>query len=134
MSLSRINPSEIYYSQDSIKEKFFDGQTIYSSLSECREKPYVINMIPTMRVCLKDGKWYTLDNRRLWVFKRLEAEGYISDVEVMIVSSSELTASKFTTNNGGTSVIIRQPVNDSDEDDDFGYYNDTDSDGDLWDI
>uniref|UniRef100_K1Q797 Uncharacterized protein n=1 Tax=Magallana gigas TaxID=29159 RepID=K1Q797_MAGGI len=25
-----------------------------------------------MRVCKKDGKWYTLDNRRLWVFRNLD--------------------------------------------------------------
>lgn len=65
----RMKPSEIYYSQDSIKEKFDNGHTIYSTLSVCKKHQYVINKIPRMRVCKKDGKWYTLDNRRLLVFR-----------------------------------------------------------------
>ena len=28
---------------------------------------------------------YTLDNRRLWVFKKLEADGYITGIQVKIV-------------------------------------------------
>eukprot|EP00105_Crassostrea_gigas_P034116 XP_019918264.1 PREDICTED: uncharacterized protein LOC109617231 [Crassostrea gigas] len=78
-----MKPSEIYYSQDSIKEKFDKGHTIYSTLSVCKKHQYVIKKIPPMRVCKKDGKWYTLDNRRLWVFRKLEADGHIKDVKVI---------------------------------------------------
>ena len=61
---------------------------------------------------------YTLDNRRLWVFKKLEAEGCITDIPVKIVSNDRLTPEKFTTKNGGESVEIRQPFVDSDDDTD----------------
>ena len=44
---------------------------------------------------------YTLDNRRLWVFKKLEADGYITDIQVKTVSNDLLTPEKFTTKNGG---------------------------------
>jgi hypothetical protein len=101
-----------------------------------------------MKVCKKDGKWYSLDNRRLWVFKRLEADGCIDDVEVMIVSSSQLTARKFTTNNGGTIVHFRHHVYVhvhhhvyySDDDNDFDDFDEPymsdgwDSDEYLWSI
>jgi hypothetical protein len=116
-----MKPSEIYFSQDSIKEKFDNGHTIYSTVSVCKKHPYVIQRIPKMRVCKKDGKWYSLDNRRLWVFKKLEADGHIKGVTVQQVSQDRLTAEKFTTRNGGESVEIRQPFVESDdeEEDDF---------------
>ena len=44
---------------------------------------------------------YTLDNRWLWVFKKLEADGYITDIPVKTVSNDLLTPEKFTTKNGG---------------------------------
>jgi hypothetical protein len=40
-----------------------------------------------MRVFKKDGKWFSMDNRRLWVFKKLEAEGHIKDVTVRQMSA-----------------------------------------------
>lgn len=68
---------------------------------------------------MKNGRWYTLDNRRLWVFKKLEESGRITDVNVDIVSEDDLTANKFTTTNGGVSVRIRQPRDDLDDYDEY---------------
>ena len=113
-----MKPSKIFYSQDSIKEKFDNGHTICSTLSVCKKHSFVRNKIPRIRVCQKNGKMYTLDNRRLWVFKKLEAEGYITDIPVKTVSNDRLTPEKFTTKNGGESVEIRQPFVDSDDDTD----------------
>ena len=100
--------AEIFYSQDSIKEKYDDGHTIYSTLSVCKKHPFVRNQIPRIRVCQRNGKIYSLDNRRLWVFKKLEADGYITGIPVKTVSNDRLTPEKFTTQNGGESVEIRQ--------------------------
>ena len=85
-----MKPSEIYYSQDSIKDKFDNGYTIYSTYNACVKHPFVIDKIPRIRICKKNGKWYTLDNRRLWVFKKLEANGHITDVKVNTVSHANL--------------------------------------------
>lgn len=102
-----MKPSEIFYSQDSIKDKFENGRTIYSTFSVCVKHPYVIKRIPKMRVFKKDGKWFSMDNRRLWVFKKLEADGHIKDVSVRQTSRDKLPADKFTTQNGGVDVSIR---------------------------
>lgn len=96
-----MKPSQIYYSQNSINEKFDNGYTIYATLNACKNHPFVIYEIPPIRVCKKDGKWYTLDNRRLWVFKRLEERGHVDSVRIKQVSPSLLTAQKFTTTNEG---------------------------------
>lgn len=59
-----------------------------------------------MRVCKKDGKWYILDNCWLWVFRKLEVDGYIKDVKVIQVSKDCLFVEKFIIKNGGESVDI----------------------------
>lgn len=87
---------------------------------------------------MKNGKWFTLDNRRLWIFRRLEEGGHITDVDVNVVSSDRLSARKFTTTNGGVSVRIRQPrvdLDDFDDDDDgimFDDIDDFDCFDDIW--
>ena len=120
----RLKPSEIFYSQDSICKKFNNGDTIYSTLNECRDNLLQVDSIPNIRVCPKNGRWYTLDNRRLWGFKRLEEEGRITDIEVDTVGSGLLTAEKFTTENGGVSIRIRSSCArwSDDEDDDGGLW------------
>lgn len=55
---------------------------------------------------MKNGKWFMLDNCRLWVFRRLEEDGYIIDVDVNVVSSDCLKVRKFIIMNGGVSVCI----------------------------
>lgn len=133
-----MKPSEIYFSQDSIKNTFEYGQSIHDTLKKCQEDPMAIHQIPTMRVCMKNGKWFTLDNRRLWIFRRLEEGGHITDVDVNVVSSDRLSARKFTTTNGGVSVRIRQPrvdLDDFDDDDDgimFDDVDDFDCFDDIW--
>ena len=106
--MSTMRPSDIYYSQDSISVEFDNGYTIFSTLNACRKHPFVIDKISPIRVCNIYGKWYTLDNRRLWIFKRLEEEGHISDVWVHYVGRHQLPDSKFTTTTEGESVEIRQ--------------------------
>lgn len=133
-----MKPSEIYFSQDSIKNTFDNGQSIHDTLKKCQEDPMAIHQIPTMRVCMKNGKWFTLDNRRLWIFRRLEEGGHITNVDVNVVSSDRLSARKFTTTNGGVSVRIRQPrvdLDDFDDDDDglmFDDVDDFDCFDDIW--
>lgn len=133
-----MKPSEIYFSQDSIKNTFEYAQSIKDTLRMCQEDPMAIHQIPTMRVCMKNGKWFTLDNRRLWIFRRLEEGGHITDVDVNVVSSDRLSARKFTTTNGGVSVRIRQPrvdLDDFDDDDDgimFDDVDDFDCFDDIW--
>lgn len=132
-----MKPSNIYFSQDSIRNTFDNGQSIHSTLQACEQNPMAICQIPTIRVCMKNGRWYTLDNRRLWVFKKLEESGRITDVDVNIVSEDDLTAKKFTTTNCGVSVRIRQPrvdLDDYDEYDDGLLYDGDDSNDfdDFW--
>lgn len=104
-TMLELRPSEVFFSQNTIKDHFRWGhRTIYETLKQCTNDPCTVDNIPKITVCKIDGKWFTLDNRRLWVFKQLEAKGIISKISVF--ESSSIPGCKFTTTNGGTSVDI----------------------------
>ncbi|XP_045213498.2 uncharacterized protein LOC123564191 [Mercenaria mercenaria] len=111
-----IEPSDIYYSQDSIS-KYFDRrslhgtQTIGQTLDQVIIGYCSVSSIPTIsvvRIREHGDKWFSLDNRRLWVFKQLERLGYLDTVEVRCeVFDYYRHGRKITTNNGGISIRIR---------------------------
>lgn len=100
-----LRPSEVFFSQATIKDHFrFGVYSIYETLEQCMNDPGKINVIPNITVCHKDGKWFTLDNRRLWVFRQLEMKGKLSRISVYV--SDSVPECKYNTKNGGTSVEI----------------------------
>ncbi|KAK3610017.1 hypothetical protein CHS0354_032363 [Potamilus streckersoni] len=101
----RLKPSEIYFSQDTIKNCFDHYGTIGSVLDKIYEGTMSIQLIPKISVCQKDGKWFTVDNRRLWIFQQLEKLGKCSEIDVQVTYS--IPDNKFTTENGGASVTVR---------------------------
>lgn len=81
--------------------------TIYDTYSQIRDNFISTYNIPRMQVTYMNGAWWTYTgNRRLWVFRKLEAEGYIWEVDVDTTDRS-IPRSKFTTRNNGTSVVVR---------------------------
>lgn len=61
--------------------------------------------IPTISIFRKDGAWYTNNNRRLWVFRKLEEFGKFEKIPVIKVDT--FPEGKFTTKNNGRSVRVR---------------------------
>lgn len=100
-----LKPSEIFYSQDTISGKFRSSKNIGDTLDDLYDGRIKIRDIPTISVVKKDDKWVTLDNRRLWVFHHLQGAGKCDTIPVIVVRS--YSDSKFTSNNGGTSIYIR---------------------------
>ncbi|KAK3610018.1 hypothetical protein CHS0354_032364 [Potamilus streckersoni] len=101
----RLKPSEVYFSQDTIKNCFDNRGTIGSVLDKIYEGAMSIQKIPKISVCQKDGKWFTVDNRRLWIFQQLEKLGKCSEIDVQVTYS--IPGNKLTTKNGGESVTVR---------------------------
>lgn len=102
-----MDPSEIRYSQDSIYCNS-GPQRIGVTLDDLCEGKMSVSDLPRITVCKKDGKWYTADNRRLWMFKHMERLGKLNYIEVCVGSFSiDIGSSKFTTSNDGKSVEIR---------------------------
>lgn len=104
MSIQLLNPQSIRFSQASIKATFRDGTSIDDLAEGLRNGRIRPPDVPAIRVFERDGRLYTLDNRRLEAFRRADV-----DVLVWMATPQEIAeeAWKFTTPNDGVSVRIR---------------------------
>lgn len=106
-----LRPSYIFYTQDSISNRFgwstshsnmYIGETLDALINGLA----TVNSIPRIGVFWQNGKWFTKDNRRLWVFRKAEELGIVDVITVDIVPKVEPI--KFTTFNNGSSVRVRR--------------------------
>jgi len=99
-----VDPNTVRFSQGSISYRFSDGGTIDDLAEELRTGKLNAAEIPPLRLVLRDGQYYTLDNRRLEAFRRAGVQ-----IPWRMATADEIDAEswKFTTKNGGVSVSIR---------------------------
>ena len=105
-----MKPSEIYFSQDSISNVFGNyclhrGIHIGTTLDRLCEGHMTVSDIPVIGVMEKGGRWYSGDNRRLWIFRELERLGKCTDIFVDVINY--IPPKKITTYNRGESVRVR---------------------------
>jgi hypothetical protein len=98
--------SHLRFSQNSIAERFSCGRRLEESIEDmlCGKFPFQIKVVE------KEGKLYSLDNRRLYILKH----GHEEIVEVEMVDEEKKSAEeisrmnkKFTTENDGTEIRVR---------------------------
>ena len=111
MDVIKLTPSEIRFSQDSIFNTFragtnHAGQYIGETLDDIVRDRYTADLIPNISVFNIDAKWFTLDNRRLWVFKKAEELGIVRSIDVFVKYG--IYHAKFTTTSDGRYVRIRR--------------------------
>lgn len=105
-----LEPAEIRFTHDSISPVFSCGRRIYDTYDELSRGFKSVHDIPRMIVTYIGGEWYTYTgNRRLWVFQKLQNEGVIHEICVDTTDMA-VPRSKFTTQNGGTSVKVRRGI------------------------
>ncbi|CAC5392929.1 unnamed protein product [Mytilus coruscus] len=100
---------------DSISNKWGDQtpsrlKLIGDTLDELLTESISLKDIPTISTVIKYGKFYTADNRRLWVFRKAEELGFLYEIEVNQGTQRNFRANKktkFTTKNDGISIRIR---------------------------
>lgn len=99
-----ISPDQVRFSQASIRFRFRDGRTIDEMADGLRNGTIDPASIPPIRVLVKDGLYFTLDNRRLEAFRRAGVE-----VPYRMATSEEIGAErwKITTTNDGMSICVR---------------------------
>ena len=100
-----IDPGKIRFSQNSIAPDFRDAR--FGSISDLAQKLTHGEIKPEevdpIRIVLRDGKAFTLDNRRLKAFQD-------AGVAVPFVKLDQIPPSqqyKFTTRNDGIAVVLR---------------------------
>ena len=82
MTNLNLKPSDIMYSQNSIGNKFKNGDQIGEVLDDIMEDRLSISKLPTIEVKCIDGSYVSSDNRRLWILKQLERLGRVNEVNV----------------------------------------------------
>lgn len=99
-----IAPKGVRFSQDSIGAKFSDGRSVTQVIDDLKAGRTTADDIPPIRVFEREGKRYTLDNRRLYVFQEA---GVNIRFKRATAAEVENQAWKFTTKNDGVSIIVR---------------------------
>ncbi|XP_077973299.1 uncharacterized protein LOC144428234 [Styela clava] len=102
-----LRPSEIRFIHDTIAYNFRDRNVVNFVAEMVRKRMLRPSAFPTINVFKRDGKYYSLNNRRLYVFRVGEYNGVIGEIEVNIVGENELKEWKFTTQNDGREVTLR---------------------------
>ena len=100
-----INPKFVYYSQNDAGQTFKDGRKWIDLANGLKDETINPSNVPPIRIFNDaNGKIWTLDNRRLAAFEYAEV-----DVPYISATAKEIENElwKFTTNNGGTSILIR---------------------------
>lgn len=102
-----LKPSEVYFCQDTVTQYFNrksanSFQPIGETLDALCNDTLDIKSIPIINVVARDGKWFTENNRRLWIYKKLELIGKVKTIDVFEVPA--INEDKWTTINGGVSV------------------------------
>lgn len=101
----RKKPSEIRFSQDTIAYHWKGSSIrIGVTLDQLLENEITPEKIPMITVSIRHGLLYTSDNKRLWVFKKLEEFGKCESIKVKY---GYINPKKFTTTNYGTSISVR---------------------------
>ncbi len=99
-----MDPNEVRFSQSSVSHRFRDGRTIDELAGELRSGAVRPDDVPPLRLVLRDGVYFTLDNRRLEAFRRA---GVPIPWRLATPKEAAAEAWKFTTTNGGVSIRVR---------------------------
>lgn len=89
MAIVKLSPSEIFFSQDSISNCFGSytphrNKTIGETLDDIISGKCTLTALPTINVIKKGNEWVTADNRRLWVFKKLQKLGKCHTIDAVV--------------------------------------------------
>ncbi len=89
MMIINLNPSIIFFTHSRIRSRFTGcRKMLQETLEELRNNPKLIENIPKIKVVFDNTKktYFSMNNRRLWVFKRLYNEGMIKEIPVYLES------------------------------------------------
>jgi hypothetical protein len=99
-----IDPNTVRFTQSSIRATFRNGGTIDQLAEGLRLGSVDPATVPPIRLFEREGKLFTLDNRRLEAFRRANVT-----VPFRMATPEEVEAEswKFTTQNEGASIRVR---------------------------
>lgn len=86
MSLTEVDPNEVFFTFSRIRPKFSCGRRVEDTLNAILNNDLRAQDLPPVSVLLdpSTGHMFSLNNRRLYVFKALQAQGNLSTIPVRI--------------------------------------------------
>mmetsp|Transcript_183271 Transcript_183271/g.581143 ORF Transcript_183271/g.581143 Transcript_183271/m.581143 type:complete len:669 (-) Transcript_183271:304-2310(-) len=104
----KMRPSDLHFTQDTIRPVFRDGRPIYELLNALNGGAVdPLRDLDPLEVTCDQGKWWSLDNRRLWALKMFDSTSSKKAwVRVAAREPDRQFYAKRTTRNGGTCVQI----------------------------
>lgn len=99
-SLVEIDPSLIYFQHSKIKPVFSDNRKVDNTIKEIKENLSIIENIPVIHVYIdNEGNYFSLNNRRLYVYKILKEEGFIDYIKVRLEQLPKHLVDRYNTKN-----------------------------------
>ncbi|GAB1600145.1 uncharacterized protein LOC115211823, partial [Argonauta hians] len=102
-----LAPSQIRFTQDSISSKFQNGNNIYDLIDDIVYGVVTPSEIQRIRTFKLHNKYYSVDNRRLYVFREVEKHIRNFRITAKLIHYNEQHESKLTTTNDGVSIVVR---------------------------
>ena len=93
--IAQLDPNSIYFTHSRVRPLFTGcGKSIHTTLNEIEQGATSIDDIPLISVIANDGHYYSLNNRRLYLFKILREKWYLPDNMVSVRVKAPLEREK----------------------------------------
>lgn len=119
MMIAQLDPNFIFFTHSRIRPFFTGcGKSIQTSLNEIEQGVTSIEDIPLISVIINDGKYFSLNNRRLYLFKVLREKGCLPDnvVSVRVKTPLEREKLRYTPHKCSVTCTLMGTKGDIDED------------------
>lgn len=100
--MEEVDPSVIRFQHARIRPFFSGcGRSVTETLKEASENIEIAKQkIPPIQTLFIDGEYYSLNNRRLWVWKECQSKGLVQKIRVRVRNpKSEAERQRYTTTN-----------------------------------
>ncbi|XP_045199409.1 uncharacterized protein LOC123553812 [Mercenaria mercenaria] len=84
MAKTSLDPSQIFYSEATLRNTSWDGKLIGEELDDYMNNRQNIGAIPPLPVTRHNNNWVTKNNRRLWICQHLQRLRRLNMIRVKI--------------------------------------------------
>lgn len=103
-----LSPTDIRFMHNNIDSRFRNGNYVNDTIEKIAKGLLRVEALPKISVLTLRGAYFTLGNRRLYVYRVLHHRGLLDRVQVKLIPTSRFQPRKFTTKNQGASIYLRR--------------------------
>ncbi|XP_078492379.1 uncharacterized protein LOC144748209 [Ciona intestinalis] len=104
-----VRPRNVRFTRDTIKSHFQNNHeaSVNQTISKVVDGSILIEDFPIIEVIKIGNELYSLDNRRLYMYRVLEFKQFLEKMQIKIISKKKLRDWKFRTRNDGKSIEVK---------------------------